>query len=58
MLLHLVYTIVVFILLWLYVQYIVNPAPFDQMVKWLMMAVGGIVAIVVIAQIWGIGFPG
>jgi hypothetical protein len=50
----LILTLIVFILFWLIYAYVIMPAPFDPKIKWAFGAIATIIAVIIIAGIWGI----
>jgi hypothetical protein len=50
----LILTLVILLCLFLAVAYIINPAPFDQPIKWCLTAIVGVLAIAGILKVWGL----
>lgn len=50
----LILTIIVLLLFWLVQQYAIAGAPFDAKVKWGITAIAVLIAVMIIAGIWGI----
>lgn len=57
MITSLILTLIVFILFWIAQQYVISNAPFDPKIKWGFTAIAALIAIVIIAGIWGIVPP-
>jgi len=56
MITSLILTLIVFILFWIVQQYVIGNAPFDAKIKWGFTAIAALIAVIIIAGIWGI-FP-
>jgi heme A synthase len=57
MITSIILTFVVFFLLYIAQTYIIGNAPFDPKIKWGFTAIAALIAIVIIAGIWGLVGP-
>lgn len=54
MIISLIITAVLLVGSYLIYKYAIAPAPFDNVIKWLMSAIGVIIVVVILFQIWGV----